>query len=188
MAKAGTPAYITGGWCSKDAQGNYTLDVLYQDIRNLGKIFNVADRAAALVADMQASVSAAERAVAGRPRPKVYGYDGGEGPLYSYGSGMMKDLVTLAGGEQLFADSPGFFEANIEAVAATNPDAFVIVDYPPVTAEQKVDFLCKTVVPRSNACKTRCYVAIPAVAMHPGYRNPYAVAAIAKMLHPDAFK
>lgn len=188
FAQNGTATYIVGGWCSKEQQDDYTVDVLYQDIRNLGQIFAVPDQAEALIAEMQASVADAEERVRGLPKLNVYAYDSGEGPLYSYGGGMMQQTISRAGGENLFKDEAWFFEANIEAVAATNPDAFVIVDYPPTTAEEKVEFLCTRVVPESNACKERRYVAIPAVAFHPGYRNPFAVAEIARVLHPDAFE
>jgi len=183
----GTMVYITGGWCGREQQSDYKLETVYIDILNLGNIFGVPERAEALVADMRTTVAAVQERVADLPKVQVYAYDSGEGPLYSYGQGLSADLIGLAGGELIFADQPWFWEANIEAVAATAPEAFVIVDYPPVTTEQKFEFLC-TVVPAAKACTERRYVAVPAVAFHPGYRNPYIVETMAKAFHPEAFE
>lgn len=183
----GTMVYITGGWCGRELQSDYKLETVYIDILNLGNIFGIPAQAEALVAEMRTTVAAVQEKVADRPKVRVYAYDSGEGPLYSYGKGLSSDLISLAGGELIFADQPWFWEANIEAVAATAPEAFVIVDYPPVTAEQKFEFLC-TVVPAAKACTEKRYVAVPAVAFHPGYRNPYIVETIARVLHAEAFQ
>ncbi|MCZ2110054.1 MAG: ABC transporter substrate-binding protein [Dehalococcoidia bacterium] len=188
LASVGTATYINGGWCLPDTTDDYTLETLYQDVLNIGQIFDVQSRAEAVVAEMKADVENVRKRVEGLDRPRVYMYDSGEGPLFSYGKGMSSISVEAAGGDLLFDDQPWYWEASIEAVAASNPDAFVIVDYNPgATGKEKFEFLC-TVVPDSKACTEERYILVPAVAFHPGYRNPFIIEEIARMLHPDAFK
>jgi|GEM_PF-3564866 hypothetical protein len=54
----------TGGWCSEAQQNEYTLAVLYQDIRNLGMIFGISDRATATLSPDRRGAPASRR-----PRP-----------------------------------------------------------------------------------------------------------------------
>jgi iron complex transport system substrate-binding protein len=188
LVDAGIMPYKLGGWCSSDARTDFTVEKLYDDVLTLGEIFNVNERAAEVVAEMKENYEGTAAKVEGLDRPRVYMYDSGEGPLNSYGKGMSSLAVEAAGGELIFKDQPWFWEASIEEVAASNPDAFVIVDYNPgATGEEKFEFLC-TVVPDSPACTEERYVLVPAVAFHPGYRHPFIVDDIAKMLHPEAFE
>jgi ABC-type Fe3+-hydroxamate transport system substrate-binding protein len=67
---------------------------------------------------MRATVADVQAKVRDLPKVRVYAYDSGEGPLYSYGRGLSSDLISMAGGKLIFADQPWFWEANIKTVAA----------------------------------------------------------------------
>jgi iron complex transport system substrate-binding protein len=188
LVDAGIMPYKLGGWCSDESRTDFKIEILYNDVLTLGKIFNENAKAQQLVDQMKASFDGTKEKTEGLERPRVYMYDSGEGPLNSYGKGMSSIAVEAAGGDLIFKDQPWFWEASIEEVAASNPDAFVIVNYNPgATGEEKFEFLC-TVVPDSKACKEKRYVLVPAVAFHPGYRFAFAVEDIARMLHPEAFE
>ncbi|WP_134582909.1 ABC transporter substrate-binding protein, partial [Pseudomonas aeruginosa] len=77
-----------------------SLDELYRDLRNLGRIFDVEPRAERLVASLQARI---ERARAGIPAnteaPRVFLYDSGEDRPFTSGRlGMPQALIEAAGG------------------------------------------------------------------------------------------
>ncbi|MGH8931302.1 MAG: ABC transporter substrate-binding protein, partial [Egibacteraceae bacterium] len=81
LADAGVPAYITGGWC--DLEGIRTAQIanIFDDIRNLGLIFGIPERAARLAAEYQALIDDVEERVAGLEPVDVLATDGGDGPV-----------------------------------------------------------------------------------------------------------
>ncbi|MGH3695711.1 MAG: ABC transporter substrate-binding protein [Pseudonocardiaceae bacterium] len=71
----GAPVYITAGWC--DAEGVKKAKIA--DIRNLGMIFGVPDRAAKLTAEFQGIIDDVTRRVKSLPPVPVLATDGGSG-------------------------------------------------------------------------------------------------------------
>lgn len=51
------------------------IDIVYSRIEDIGKIFAVPDKAAALVANMKADIAAAQKKIKGRPAPRVFSGD-----------------------------------------------------------------------------------------------------------------
>ncbi|MGH3950510.1 MAG: hypothetical protein ACRDSE_15545 [Pseudonocardiaceae bacterium] len=45
LDSSGAPVYVTGGWCDAHGVKNFTIEQTIDDVRNLGKIFAVPDRA-----------------------------------------------------------------------------------------------------------------------------------------------
>ncbi|MGH8571969.1 MAG: hypothetical protein ACREX8_05255 [Gammaproteobacteria bacterium] len=45
LDSSGAPVYVTGGWCDAHGVKNFTIKQTIDDVRNLGKIFAVPDRA-----------------------------------------------------------------------------------------------------------------------------------------------
>ena len=78
-----------------------TVEDIYTDIENLGKIFKVEDKAAALIADMKASIADTNGKVAGvaeADKPKVFVFDSSkEDQIYTTSSGLESNLIELAG-------------------------------------------------------------------------------------------
>jgi iron complex transport system substrate-binding protein len=134
-----------------------SMDDLYGDLFNLGAIFDVSERAEALVdgyrqdlADFQAALPALEAPV------PVFVYDSGEAKPFTSGAfGMPNALIAAAGGRNIMEDvQSSWVEIGWEPVIERNPEIIVIVDYGSVTAEQKIAFMT------SNPA----FAAIPAVA------------------------
>lgn len=134
-----------------------SMNDLYNDLLNLGAIFDVSDRAELLVEnykidlqDFQSGLHALEEPVS------VFVYDSGEDKPFTAGAyGMPTALIEAAGGRNIMDDvQSSWVEIGWEPVIERNPEVIVIVDYGDVTAEQKIDFM------KSNPA----FAAIPAVA------------------------
>ncbi|GAA0986375.1 ABC transporter substrate-binding protein [Acrocarpospora macrocephala] len=194
LQAAGAPVFILGNWCSPEETLKFTIEQTFTDLRDLGIIFGVQDRAEKLITDLRAALADVEKRVSGLPKVRILATDGGTGPVTAYGgAGLMNQMITLAGGENVLADTKAdYSEFSVEQVAASNPDALLVLDYvvydgkAVATADKKAaDVL--GVVKNSPAAKEKRTMPVPAAAAHPGYRNILAIVEIAKFLHPDAF-
>ncbi|GAA1083220.1 ABC transporter substrate-binding protein [Tsukamurella strandjordii] len=116
----------------------------YADFTNLGAIFRVQDRAAALVDQLRARERALqERADRKRVKPSVFIYDSGTSDPYTAGRRAAADqVVSLAGGRSVTHDVDGRWTAvGWESIVAAQPEVIVIVDYDKQPAQQKIDYL-----------------------------------------------
>lgn len=162
-----------------------SLEDTYNDLRNLGKIFDVQDRAEALIATMQAQV-AEVRTQLPADRPRVFLYDSGEDRAMTSGRlGMPQALIDAAGGRNILDDvEASWTRVNWENVVERNPQVIVIVDYGEVSAEQKQQFLLDNPALQSvDAIKHRRFNVIPYVQATPGIDNVVAVQTLAKGFH-----
>lgn len=162
-----------------------TLDDTYNDLRNLGRIFDVQDRANALIARMQAQVGAVQKTLPAE-QPRVFLYDSGEDRAMTSGRlGMPQALIAAAGGRNILDDvDASWTRVNWETVVERNPQVIVIVDYSEITAEQKIQFLLDNPALQSvDAIKQRRFIVIPYVQATPGIDNVLAVKTLAKGFH-----
>lgn len=162
-----------------------TLDDTYNDLRNLGKIFDVQDRANALIADMQSQVAEVRKDLPAE-KPRVFLYDSGEDRAMTSGRlGMPQALIDAAGGRNVLDDvEASWTRVNWETVVERNPQVIVIVDYSEITAEQKIEFLLKNKALQSvDAIKNQRFIVIPYVQATPGIDNVLAVETLAKGFH-----
>lgn len=170
-----------------------TLEATYRSILDLGKIFNISERAEKRVAEMKAKIADIKEKVAGEPVAKVVAYGGGKGPVsLAGGQTIISQIIEAAGGENVFADKDPFFEASLEAVAGKQADAYVIfADYEEATDKldgtKEAQFLFKA-FPGLQASKDRRFAVTDYVYTAPGWRVADTVEDIARQLHPDAFK
>ncbi|WP_433767813.1 ABC transporter substrate-binding protein [Pseudomonas putida] len=164
-----------------------TLEDTYNDLRNLGKIFDVQDRANALISQMQAQIAGIGKKLPAE-KPRVFLYDSGEDRAMTSGRlGMPQALIAAAGGRNVLDDvEASWTRVNWENVVERNPQVIVIVDYGEVTAEQKIQFLRDNKALQSvDAIKHQRFVVIPYVQATPGIDNVLAVATLAKGFHGE---
>ena len=164
-----------------------TLEDTYNDLRNLGKIFDVQDRANALIADMQAQVAAVRKDLPAE-KPRVFLYDSGEDRAMTSGRlGMPQALIDAAGGRNILDDvDASWTRVNWETVVEHNPQVIVIVDYSEITADQKIQFLLDNQALQSvDAIKNQRFIVIPYVQATPGIDNVLAVETLAKGFHGE---
>jgi iron complex transport system substrate-binding protein len=192
LAKFGIKTLVLTESCAhvKSATNSVSINDTYQDLRNLGEIFNVRQRAAQVIAAMQAQVAASVARVTGLERVRVFDYDSGQSaPFTGPGLATINALIGLAGGTNIFASlKQSWTSVSWEQVVAAQPQCIIINDYGTPTAAQKEKFL-ETFSASKNlpAVKNRCFLPLSYDEVTPGPRNAEAVLAIARWLHPAAF-
>ncbi|AIS15225.1 iron complex transport system, periplasmic substrate-binding component [Pseudomonas chlororaphis subsp. aurantiaca] len=162
-----------------------SLDDTYNDLRNLGRIFDVQDRANQLIADMQQQVTAIQQDLP-TEKPRVFLYDSGEDRAMTSGRlGMPQALIDAAGGRNILDDvEASWTRVNWETVVERNPQVIVIVDYSEISAEQKQQFLLNNKALQSvDAIRNQRFIVIPYVQATPGIDNVEAVQTLAKGFH-----
>lgn len=103
----GIPVYELSESCSWIMQQRQaSLDDLYRDLLNLGRIFSVEPRAEALVAGLRERVATVHARLAQKTAtPRVFLYDSGEDrPTTSGRMGMPEALIQAAGGRNVMDD------------------------------------------------------------------------------------
>lgn len=107
-----------------------TLDSLYKDIEELGKIFNVQSRAADYTAELKKRAEALKAKSAGISKTFAYVSDGGNGAIAVYSGNIdtyAGDVLRLVGLNNSYADVTG--NISKEQLIATNPDVLLISKY-----------------------------------------------------------
>jgi iron complex transport system substrate-binding protein len=164
-----------------------SLEDTYNDLRNLGKIFDVQNRANALITEMQAKIAEVRKDLPA-DKPQVFLYDSGEDRAMTSGRlGMPQALIDAAGGRNILDDvEASWTRVNWENVVERNPQVIVIVDYGEVTAEQKEQFLLNNQALQSvDAIKNQRFIVIPYVQATPGIDNVLTVETLAKGFHGE---
>ena len=162
----------------------------YQDLRNLGEIFNVRSRAAKVISDMQAQVAAARAKISGLKPVTVFDYDSGQAaPFTGPGLAMPTALIGLGGGTNIFASlKQSWTSVSWEQIVKADPQCIIINDYGTPTAAQKEKFLeTSPITKKLTAVKNRCFFPLAYDEVTPSPRNAQAAVAIARWLHPSAF-
>ena len=170
-------------------QGN-DLEATFVDIRTIGTIFDVADEAEALIAEMKETVKTVGEAVSDAERPSVFFYHGGDATPFSAGAiSTPNALITLGGGEHIFADlAEDYTTVSWEAVVAANPDCVLIKngDNAGNFGEDLITFLKTSPITSGlNAVANDCFFMLNQDHLTPGPLNAWAVQAVAAWLHPD---
>lgn len=200
--RVGVPSYLSPGTCletkgSKDAYGSraqlWSMDVLYQEIDELSRIFDVADRGQALIADfkareaaLRASVTPDDRKLSyvfwfSSPSPFADAYLGGKNGA----SGFIADLLGGRNAIQAEAEWPTL---GWESIIAAKPDVIVVagldrnrweLDKP----EAKIKFLTTDpAVSQLAAVRNKAIVVMDGQAMNPTVRTIYGAEQVAQQL------
>jgi iron complex transport system substrate-binding protein len=116
---------------------------LREDLSNLGAITGRADRAEELIADLDGRLAALADAPPADEAPVLFVFDSGEKAVFTSGAfGAPQAILEAGGGQNAMSDlRDTWTEVSWERLAASQPDAFVFVDYPGQTFEQKVAVL-----------------------------------------------
>ncbi|GHI01990.1 iron transporter [Streptomyces cellostaticus] len=195
LKKLGIPSYILTESChnarTKSSRGIMPpLDALYTDLTNLGRLFGVEKRAAALIAGFRQRI-AAVRATApkGADRPKVFLYDSGQDQPFTSGRYAAPDqIIGRAGGVNVMHDvADSWTTVGWESVVKRDPDVIVICDYGDVSAERKRKFLLSYAPLRNvSAVKHRRIFVLDYADLVESPRNPSAVARLGSYLRAVA--
>ncbi|NEW05921.1 ABC transporter substrate-binding protein [Paenibacillus sp. SYP-B3998] len=168
-----------------------TLDEVYQDILNIGRIFNVEVKANEIISSIKKQLDEIKNQIGSVTTPvKVFVYDSGEDKAFTAANTYLTNLINLVGGKNVFDDiQKGWTEVSWEEVVNRNPELIVIVDYGDKTAEQKIDLLLKkTELVDVPAIKNKKFVILPLSAAAEGVRAPIALKTLAKGFYPEKVK
>ena len=165
-----------------------TMDDMFVDLLNLGRIFGVEDRAEELVAGYRADLDAITTRIGGIEKPvRVFVYDSGEEKPFTSGRfGIPTAMIEAAGGVNVMEDvDKSWTEVSWEPVIERNPEVVVIVNYGEVTAEQKIAFMkTNPAFKNLDAVKNDRFVVLEYVEATPGPRNVDAISRLAEAFHP----
>ena len=118
----GVATYIAS---NSGAAPDRTLENEYEDILNIGRIFNVEDKAQALVDEMKAAVADAVASVEGQESVTVAVVEPLGGGITNYGANSLAgDMVTQLGGELV---KPEGSEMGKEDLVALDPEVIFVV-------------------------------------------------------------
>ncbi|MFJ8698989.1 ABC transporter substrate-binding protein [Streptomyces ardesiacus] len=189
FADAGIDTHLNREYCGKK---RVTMKDTYDEIRTIGKIFGVPDRADELVAGLRARVDKATTAVEGEPRVPVFVYDSGDKSAFTAGGkGLGTELIRLAGGENVFADLDDVFgDVSWEQVVERKPEVIAVYDYAGAGSieEKKRFLLSQPALADVPAIRNKRFVVLPLTATLVGIRSAYAVEDLARGLHPESFR
>jgi iron complex transport system substrate-binding protein len=188
LGRLGIPVYELTESCIRIGRRvKPTLDFLYRDLLNLGRIFGVEDRAEALVASYRARIAAVTERVAGiAARPQVFLLDSaGRVAGTAGGYAMPTALIETAGGRNLADDLVGnWTRIDWETVIERDPDAIVVLDFGGADPSQKLAYLRSRPGLRDlRALRENRILILGYDDLTPGPRNVSAVEKIAEFLH-----
>jgi len=156
-----------------------SMDDMYNDILNLGAIFDVKDKADALVDGYKADLAAFTDGLEPlETAPRVFVYDSGEDTPFTAGRYAMPNaLIEAAGGTNIMNDlEKSWAKVGWEPVVERNPEVIVIVNYGNVTAAEKRAFMMNNpAFAEMDAVKNDRFVTLEYVEATPGPRNIAAV-------------
>lgn len=166
-----------------------SMDDMYNDLRNLGLIFDLGDTAETLIAKYQAELADFTSSLTPLDTaPRVFVFDSGEDVAFTAGRYAMPNaLIEAAGGTNIMNDfEKSWATVTWEAVVERNPEVIVIVNYGEVTAEEKRAFMMSNpAFANMDAVKNDRFVTLEYVEATPGPRNIKAVKKLAAAFRAD---
>ncbi|MEM8979778.1 MAG: ABC transporter substrate-binding protein [Pseudomonadota bacterium] len=164
------------------AKEKASIEDMYADLTNLGRIFDVEAKADALVEGYRAELSAFTSDLTTGDPLRVFVYDSGEDTPFTAGRyAMPTALIEAAGGTNILDDfEKSWATVTWEEVVERNPEVVVIINYGDVTAEQKRAFMMSNpAFAELDAVKNDRFVTLEYVEATPGPRNIQAIKTLA---------
>ena len=154
------------------------MEDMYNDLLNLGRIFNVEDKANELINKHRMEIQELTQNINTDDPLRVFVYDSGEDTPFTAGFyAMPTALIEASGGINIMNDfKKSWGTVTWEEVIDRNPEVIVIVNYGNVTADQKKDFMMSNpAFAGIDAIKNDRFVTLEYVEATPGPRNIKAI-------------
>ena len=189
LQELGIASYVLSESCIRQvARERVSLEDTFNDLLNLGRIFDIEARATALVNSQRAELQRITDALKDRAeKPKVFVFDSGTDiPVTTGRYAMPQAMIEAAGGSNIFDDlNSSWMRGNWEDVIARDPDWIVIVDNDRPVADGKRQFLlAKPELSQLKAIREQKFVLMDFSEATPGPRNVEATRRLAHALHP----
>ncbi|KUI04136.1 hypothetical protein AU189_15940 [Mycolicibacterium acapulense] len=186
LRDVGIDTHLNPENCSSEPM---TLSAVDDEIRTIGRIFGVTDRAEWVVERQQRILQETRGRVRDVAPVDVAVYDSGEATVFtSGGQGIGNQIIESAGGRNLFADVPKVWaDVSFEQFAERAPEVILIYDYGDQSVEQKKQFLLDNpLLQRVPAVRDQRFAVLPLSEITAGVRVGRAVKSLAEQLHPEA--
>ena len=154
------------------------MEDMYNDLLNLGRIFNVENKANELINKYRMEIQELTQNINNDDPLRVFVYDSGEDTPFTAGFyAMPTALIEASGGKNIMNDfKKSWGTVTWEEVIDRNPEVIVIVNYGNVTAEQKKEFMMSNpAFAGIDAVKNDRFVTLEYVEATPGPRNIKAI-------------
>ena len=168
-----------------------SLEDIFTDIRNIAKIFQVEVRGEALIEQMSKEVEDVQSKLPqGKEELRVLIFDSGKQDVTTAGQNFMNELVTVAGGKNIFGDvESGWTTVSKEDTVERNPEVIVVIDYGSTSAEEKINFLKNDpAIKETDAVINERFVILPLSAASEGVRAAEAIQILAQGFYPESFQ
>lgn len=169
--------------------GKTSMDTLYRDIFNLGRIFGVEKQALLLVDRIRDKILRIPTHPLKKKRARVFVFDRGKNtPVTSFRDTLENHLIALAGGVNVFGNKPGMYEkVSWEEVLEQDPEYIIVHDYPDyMNAEEKINWIKSgTNMAGSTAVKEEHFIILKLSEVFPGIQNACAVEKLCEAFDPD---
>ncbi|OBB73408.1 ABC transporter substrate-binding protein [Mycobacterium sp. 852014-52144_SCH5372336] len=185
LRDVGIDTHLNPENCSSEPM---TFSAVDDEIRTMGRIFGVSDRAEWVVERQQRSLQETRQRVRDLAPVDVAVYDSGEATVFtSGGQGIGNQIIESAGGRNLFADVPKVWaDVSFEQFAERAPEVILIYDYGDQSVEQKKRFLQDNpLLQRVPAVRDQRFAVLPLSEITAGVRVGPAVRSLAEQLHPE---
>ena len=167
-----------------------TIESVYNDFTNMGKIFGVEERAAEIIAGMQEKITPVAEAMADvDPVSAVYidAYSSEEA-AFTAGDALVGDIFRTAGGKNVidYTTDP-WLNVSWEEIAASNPDFIVIGVYTGTEdADYWIDFLkTNPATAEMTAVQNENFIIVGLADLTVGERIADTVGVLANHFHPE---
>ncbi|TQR36975.1 ABC transporter substrate-binding protein [Lysinibacillus sphaericus] len=170
---------------------NPKLEDIFGDIRNISKIFHVEERGEKLIEQMTKDVEDIRTKLPQEEgNLRILVFDSGEKEVFTAAQNFMNELVTVAGGKNIFGDvESGWTTVSKEDVVERNPEVIVVIDYGSTTAEEKINFLKNDpALKETEAVVNGRFVILPLSAASEGVRAAEAIRILAQGFYPESFQ
>ena len=188
LTDAGVNTYLNIEDCRSGPVAMTTVD---DEIRGIGTIFGVSNRAEQQIEKIHRELAQAEAKVRDAQPARVAVYDSGEATVFtSGGKGIGNLMIEAAGGVNVFADVPKVWgDVSFEQFAERAPEVIVIYDYGDQPVADKKRFLTEhPLLQHVPAVAQQRFAVLPLSSVVVGVRVGRAVQALARQLHPDRFR
>ncbi len=195
LLKMGIRSYISPAFCGGSPSSRFEIDVIYDEILDIGRIFDVEERARTLVESMRRQIqNVREKVTTASPGKRVFLFDtwgtDENVPFTGACCGPFNLLIELAGGRNIFSDIPGrTSHVTWEAVIERDPEVIILDDAWWSPAQKKLEFLrASPALSGIKAVRESRFAVVPASGTVPGVRFASTVEDLAKALYPERFQ
>lgn len=186
FSELGVPSYLSPADCVKDNSGSgdgrrnepLTMELIYDEVRDLARLFGVEDRGERLVAELRGRMDRATRELAAPDTSVAYWFANSESPYIAGCCGAPGIITRQLGAENAFDDTRAEWpQINWEVMAERDPDVLVLGDLTrdsqtAESARAKIEFLESHPVTRNmTAVREKRYVTLSGQAMNPTIRT-----------------